>query len=506
VKKYILLTLIIILALSLCSCMNTKNETGEQEIAETNGVNTDMPEMNKVLDKITVTADVNPGTPREDMKEVFFEDESYIYSFNYPQSSVIKAFYTDGSEQNVKDALNDGNITISDLDRFNISYCSEKKSDKINVDNDVLLKSIDIPDNVKSINVKYEYGNTHSTKTILLTEVKNVTRLCTDFESLKLVESTGYLKETVRLFEITFYDENFNEVMNADIWANDGISIDKKSYFVKIGELETDFLVNLFSGEKKVDNITVNYVSECDVEEPFYEDDVYIYSFGNPQSDYTVVKYTDGSCQRLKEALTEGNVKIPDLDTFGIKYYTEIKPVDNPEITYQIGGGVSDYTIPTDLTSMIEEVDLVIVGMYDGTLSTYATEIGQIYSIGRVSDYYILKGEASLEPKEITFYGGALPISEFMKYVRPDISANRGFDKLTKLEADTKYVGVPVTQYSANPIEGTRYMFLLSYDESTGEYFVACDGYGAREISTDGTGVWNPDTEEFEPFFLVNEN
>lgn len=505
-KKYILLTLIIILALSLCSCMNTKNETGKQEIAETNGVNTDMPVMNKVLDNIIVTADVNPGAPREDMKEVFFEDESYIYSFNYPQSSVIKAFYTDGSEQNVKDALNDGNITISDLDRFNISYCSEKKSDKINVDNDVLLKSIDIPDNVKSINVKYEYGNTHSTKTILLTEVKDVTRLCTDFESLKLVESTGYLKETVRLFEITFYDEYFSEVMNADIWANNGISIDKKSYFVKIGELDTDFLVNLFSGEKKVDNITVNYVSECDVEERFYEDDVYFYSFGNPQSDYTVVKYTDGSCQRLKEALAEGNVKIPDLDTFGIKYYTEIKPVDNPEITYQIGGGVSDYTIPTDLTSMIEEVDLVIVGTYEETLSTYATEIGQIYSIGRVRDFYTLKGEVQDERLEICFHGGVMPVSEYMKYVKSEIIVKHGFDRLTKFEADTRYIGEALTGYSANPKQAEKYVFLLNFDEQSDSYFVSCNGYGVREISEDGIGVWNPDTEECEQFFLVNEN
>ena len=98
-----------------------------------------------------------------------------------------------------------------------------------------------------------------------------------------------------------------------------------------------------------------------------------------------------------------------------------------------------------------------------------------------------------------------MPVSEFMKYADPDISAKRGFDKLTKLEADTKYVGGPVTQYSAVPVEGTKYMYLLSYDESTGEYFVACDGYGVREISTDGTGVWNPDTEEFEPYFIVNE-
>ena len=77
--------------------------------------------------------------------------------------------------------------------------------------------------------------------------------------------------------------------------------------------------------------------------------------------------------------------------------------------------------------------------------------------------------KAGRDPKEITFYGGALPVSEFMKYADSDISAKRGFDKLSKLEADTKYVGVPITQYSANPVKGTKYVYLLSYDETTGK-------------------------------------
>ncbi len=268
-------------------------------------------------------------------------------------------------------------------------------------------------------------------------------------------------------------------------------------------DVTTDISENK-DAKKEVVDISVNKVAEVDVEEPFYEDDVYVYIFGNPQSNCTIVKYSDGSEQKLVDALREGNIKITDLDTFGIKYYSEIKPVDNPELSYEVQQS-NDYNIPTDLLPMIEAVDLVIVGTYDGTVSTYATETGQIYSIGRVSDFYILEGEASLETKEITFYGGALPVSKFMKYAGSDISAKRGFDKLSKLEADTKYVGVPATQYSANPIEGTRYMFLLSYDGSTGVYFVACDGYGIREISADGIGVWNLDTEEFEPFFVVNE-
>ena len=47
-------------------------------------------------------------------------------------------------------------------------------------------------------------------------------------------------------------------------------------------------------------------VSESDVEEPFYEDDVYVYIFGNPQSDYTIVKYSDGTT----EALSSGEISI----------------------------------------------------------------------------------------------------------------------------------------------------------------------------------------------------
>ena len=417
-KKYIALVVILSLALSLCSCLNTKagTETGKQE--------------------------------------------------------------TSG---------NSGEDAPSDIDKTDIVY-------------------IEIPDTIKSINVKRWDRTNGTTKTVLLTSKEDVDYLCNAFESLTL-KNMDYVKPIEYAFELTFLDENAYEQQIVRISANTPpyIAFDSNCCFIETGELDVAFLEGLFADEKKeVVDITVTKVSESDVEERFYEDDVYFYSFGNPQSDYTIVKYSDGSEQRLVDALREGNVKITDLDAFGIKYYTEIKPVDDPELSYEVQIS-NDYVIPTELIPMIEAVDLVIVGTYDETLSSYATELGQIISIGRVSDFYILEGEATNEPKEISFYGGALPVSEFMKYVRDDISVKHGYDKLTKLEADTKYVGVPVTQYSANPIKGTRYMFLLSYDESTDSYFVACDGYGVREISEDGTGVWNPDTEEFEPYFIVNE-
>ncbi len=385
-KKHIALILILSLALSLCSCVNTKigTESGKQETSADSYVNTDTPKSKKELARITIH-DVNPGATREDMEEVFFEDDRYIYSFGYPGSSYIIIEYTDGSKQNVKDALNDGNIAIGDLDAYNIKYYSEPK----------LIKTI-------------------------------------------------------------------------------------------------------------IDHAERDHLATADALEGFYSDETYDYYFGSIKSRYVIVYFKDGTQKPIKDALRDGSVLIKDLDTFGIKYWTEIKPVDNPELSYVVQQS-NDYIIPTDLLPMIEAVDLVIVGTYDGTVSTYATEIGQIISIGKVGVFQIIKGEASYEPKEISFYGGALTVSRFMEYARPDISAKRGYDKLTKFEADTKYVGVPVTKYSANPIEGTRYMFLLSYDESTGGYFIACDGYGVREVSDDGVGVWNPDTEKFEPFFVVNE-
>ena len=421
-KKYITLALILALALSLSSCLNTEAGTdlGKQETANNNDANTDI---------------------------------------------------DDPSDINKPSTVN-----------------------------------IEIPDNIKAINVKKWDRTDGTTKTVLLTSVEDVDSLCNALESLTL-KNMDYIKPIESAFELTYLDENTYEQKTIHISANTPpyISFDANCCFIESGEFDVEFLENLFTdSNKEVVDITVTKVAEVDVVEPFYEDDVYIYIFGNPQSDYSIVKYSDGSKQRLVDALREGNIKITDLDTFGIKYFTEIKSVDNPELTYEVQQS-DDYNIPTDLLPMIEAVDLVIVGTYDGTVSTYATETGQIYSIGRVSDFYILEGETSLEPKEITFYGGALPVSEFMEYANPDISAKRGFDKLTKLEADTKYVGVPVTQYSAVPVKGTKYMYLLSYDESTGEYFVACDGYGVREISADGMGVWNPDTEKFEPYFIVNE-
>lgn len=61
-------------------------------------------------------------------EERFYEDDNYIYTFaEAPMSQYIIVRYTNGSKQNVTEALEDGNITITDLDTYGIRYGAEPK-------------------------------------------------------------------------------------------------------------------------------------------------------------------------------------------------------------------------------------------------------------------------------------------------------------------------------------------------------------------------------------------
>ena len=59
--------------------------------------------------------------------EEFYEDDTYVYTFSSPKSSYVKVHYSDGTEENIKDALNSGRVKPSDLDRFDIKYYKDEK-------------------------------------------------------------------------------------------------------------------------------------------------------------------------------------------------------------------------------------------------------------------------------------------------------------------------------------------------------------------------------------------
>ena len=59
--------------------------------------------------------------------EEFYEDEQYEYFYNCIKGKYIIVKYKNGFEETVEDALKNGTITISDLDKYNIEYIKYKK-------------------------------------------------------------------------------------------------------------------------------------------------------------------------------------------------------------------------------------------------------------------------------------------------------------------------------------------------------------------------------------------
>lgn len=76
-----------------------------------------------------VASIVDESNKRElvDVEEPFYEDNTHIYIFSNPISKYVIVKYTDGSKQNVKEALESGNIEIAYLDKYGIKYYAEPK-------------------------------------------------------------------------------------------------------------------------------------------------------------------------------------------------------------------------------------------------------------------------------------------------------------------------------------------------------------------------------------------
>lgn len=59
--------------------------------------------------------------------ESFYEDDQYIYFWSCIKNEYMVVIYENGFEETISDALKNKTITISDLDRYNISYYKEEK-------------------------------------------------------------------------------------------------------------------------------------------------------------------------------------------------------------------------------------------------------------------------------------------------------------------------------------------------------------------------------------------
>lgn len=79
-------------------------------------------EIISIVDR-TVDEDIETA----DAEELFYSDDEYIYMFPSIKSQFVLVTFADGTVKTVAEALEDGEITIADLDNFEINYIKKTK-------------------------------------------------------------------------------------------------------------------------------------------------------------------------------------------------------------------------------------------------------------------------------------------------------------------------------------------------------------------------------------------
>ena len=80
----------------------------------------------KVVDIIDKTKEIKDFSCDSALEKIY-EDDNYTYYLNCIKSNYIKIRYNGGKEENIKYALENGHISIKDLDKFDIDYIKYEK-------------------------------------------------------------------------------------------------------------------------------------------------------------------------------------------------------------------------------------------------------------------------------------------------------------------------------------------------------------------------------------------
>ena len=59
--------------------------------------------------------------------EEFFRDETNVYYFPTIRSQSITVIYLNAKSEDIRSAIDAGRVTIADLDRFDIEYCTKPR-------------------------------------------------------------------------------------------------------------------------------------------------------------------------------------------------------------------------------------------------------------------------------------------------------------------------------------------------------------------------------------------
>lgn len=160
----IIVSIVAIIVASICLLTNPKTD-GKSD-------SDNLPRVSNVSTFTIVDRERDEKIPCDQAFEEFYRNSNYAYEFSVIKSQYVEVHYKDGTKENIKDALKNGNVKISDLDRFGIKYTVKPLNEK---DFSPIIDSIvfDIDKDGRDESCVLRYGPTSGVFTFILSVSEN---------------------------------------------------------------------------------------------------------------------------------------------------------------------------------------------------------------------------------------------------------------------------------------------------------------------------------------------
>ncbi|MCI9245677.1 MAG: hypothetical protein HFJ30_00775 [Clostridia bacterium] len=156
----------------------------------------------------------------------------------------------------------------------------------------------------------------------------------------------------------------------------------------------------------------------------------------------------------------------------------------------------NDY-IATKPEDLYEIADLVIVGKYIKDIECYVDEYASIITEAQFEISEILKGDYQSKSININYYGGVVPLKDYISKQTEEQLIKKGISNLSTQQLESKTIEYVVEDSQVEVDDIKESVIFLSYDKEKDYYFVLCNGYGMREVSDDNK-MYNLDTKTFD--------
>ena len=248
--------------------------------------------------------------PTDSALELFWQDEFCDYYFPSIRSDYVIVELLNGDTYYVFDALEQGLISVEDLDRYNIQYITVKTREP--AADECVIESVKITDESDE--------NTSPYAELFYTDEEYMYFYPRAAYEAEIFYTNGYSEPLYSALErgtITYDELDNSSVEYFKVRAADF----GKCGIKDIVDLEAlGYMKNEFPGGMHDDTF-----------DTIFEDDNFLYELHTPYEAAVIVVYNDNSTERVKDALSAGRATVADLEKHGIPFSAYGKSTTNED-------------------------------------------------------------------------------------------------------------------------------------------------------------------------------